>query len=94
MQVGVGVGEATTMGLFQNNEKLLGQRLLISLSKSLHKGYQTPKATNKELLLQYNQEELEKIAMIKVAELVKSMPTRVKHLAQTRGRQRFYNVEM
>ena len=47
----------------------------------------TPKAANKEVLLQYIQEEWEKIAMTKVAELVNSMPTRVKHLAQARGRQ-------
>ena len=47
----------------------------------------TLKAANKEVLLQYIQEEWEKILMTKVAELVNSMQTRVKHLAQTRGRQ-------
>ena len=47
------------------------------------------KAANKEVLLQYIQEEWEKIPMTKVTELnfVNSMPTRVKHLAQARGKQ-------
>ena len=42
----------------------------------------TLKVANKEVLLQYIQEEWEKIPMTKVTELVNSMATRVKHLAQ------------
>ena len=45
----------------------------------------TPKVAKKEVLLQCIQEEWEKIAMSKVAELVKSMP-RVKDFAQGVGR--------
>ena len=46
----------------------------------------TPKAAKKEILLQYIQEEWEKIAMSKGAEIVNWMPTSVEHLAQARGR--------
>ena len=48
-------------------------------------GYSKAKAAKKEVLLQCIQEEWEKIAMSKVAELVKSMP-RVKDFAQGVGR--------
>ena len=51
---------------------------------------QTPKAVNKEVLLQYIQEEWEKIPVTKVAELVYLMPIRVKHLAQAQGRQTMF----
>ena len=47
----------------------------------------TIKAANKEVLLQYIQEEWEKIPMTKVPELVNLMSMRVKHFAQARGRQ-------
>ena len=56
----------------------------LGYSKANTKGL---RAANKEVLLQYIQEEWEKIPMTKVAELVNSMPTRVKHFAQARGRQ-------